>query len=166
MMIRLLFLLFPLLGIFSASKPAEDQPQALVLKMKIIGVKDGDTVEGLYYQMPVVIRLEHIDAPEKKQAFGTASKQKLSDLVFGKTVTVRSRGAKGNFDRNGRMVAELTLESGVNANKEMVKAGMAWHFKKYSSSQEYAALEEIARKNAVGLWRDKNVQSPWDFRKK
>ena len=56
----------------------------VVLKMKIIGVKDGDTVEGLYYQFPINIRLEHIDAPEKRQPFGTKSKEKLSDLCFGK----------------------------------------------------------------------------------
>jgi len=60
---------------------------ALTLKMKIIGVKDGDTVDVLYYQFPINIRLQHIDAPEKKQAFGTKSKEKLSELCFGKNPT-------------------------------------------------------------------------------
>jgi len=34
------------------------------------------------------IRLQGIDAPERHQAFGTKSKEHLSDLVAGKTVDV------------------------------------------------------------------------------
>ncbi len=160
----LLFIFFfssPQYGNFSIS-----QASTLTLKMKIIGVKDGDTLEGLYYQMPITIRLEHVDAPEKKQAFGSVSKQKLSELTFGKIVIVRSAGAKGNFDRNGRLIAEISLENGLNVNKEMVKSGLAWHYKKYSANIEYAELEAIARKNRTGLWADKDVTAPWNFRKR
>ena len=66
----------------TASLQTSKQTNQLVLKVKVIGVKDGDTIEVLYYQLPIVIRLEHIDAPEKKQAFGTVSKQKLSSAGF------------------------------------------------------------------------------------
>ena len=141
------------------------QQNQVVLKMKIIGVKDGDTVEGLYYQFPINIRLEHIDAPEKRQSFGTKSKQKLSDLCFGKNVTIISNGRNGNYDSRGRLISEIILEDGTNVNKEMVKSGLAWHYKKYSSNLEYARLEELAMKNKVGLWSDPNAVSPWSFRK-
>ena len=141
------------------------QQNQVVLKMKIIGVKDGDTVEGLYYQFPINIRLEHIDAPEKRQPFGTKSKQKLSDLCFGKNVTIISNGRNGNYDSRGRLISEIILEDGTNVNKEMVKSGLAWHYKKYSSNLEYARLEELAMKNKVGLWSDPNAVSPWSFRK-
>ncbi|WP_228414509.1 thermonuclease family protein [Chryseobacterium sp. SNU WT5] len=141
------------------------QLNQLVLKVKIIGVKDGDTVEGLYYQLPIVIRLEHIDAPEKKQPFGTVSKQKLSSLAFGKTVTIISKGKKGNYDRNGRLIAEIYLNEKTCLNKEMLKTGLAWHYKKYSTNTEYAQLENTARKNKTGLWNDKNPIAPWSFRK-
>lgn len=143
-------------------KPGTDQ---LVLKVKIIGIKDGDTVEALYYQLPIVIRLEHIDAPEKKQAFGTVSKQKLSDLAFGKTVTIISKGKKGNYDRNGRMIAEIYTNEKTCLNKEMLKAGLGWHYKKYSTNAEYGQLEDIARKKKIGLWSDKNPIAPWNFRR-
>ena len=133
--------------------------------MKIIGVKDGDTVEGLYYQFPINIRLEHIDAPEKRQPFGTKSKEKLSDLCFGKNVTIISNGRNGNYDSRGRLISEIILEDGTNVNKEMVKSGLAWYYKKYSSNLEYARLEELATKNKVGLWSDPNAVSPWSFRK-
>lgn len=138
----------------------------LVLKVKVIGIKDGDTVEVLYYQLPFTVRLEHIDAPEKKQAYGNVSKKKLSDLAFGKTVTLISNKKKGNYDRNGRMIAEIYLENGVCINKEMLKSGLAWHYKKYSTDKKYSDLEIIARKNKTGLWQDKNAVAPWNFRGK
>ena len=136
----------------------------LSLKVKVIGIKDGDTVEVLYYQLPFTIRLEHIDAPEKKQAFGTVSKKKLSDLCFGKMVTIVSKNKKGNYDRNGRMIAEIFLENGTNINKEMVKAGLAWHFKKYSKDRSYSDVEILAKKSKLGLWQDQNAIAPWEFR--
>lgn len=163
--ILLLFFSFNLIqssGFINSKLTAEDQ---LILKVKIIGVKDGDTVEVLYYQLPFTVRLEHIDAPEKKQAFGTVSKQKLASLCYGKTITLISKKKKGNYDRNGRMIAELFLENGISINKEMVKAGLAWHYKYYSKDKIYAALEIAARKNKIGLWQDKKVVAPWEFRK-
>ena len=160
-------LLFIFFGnnIVPASFQSSQQINQLILKVKVIGVKDGDTVEVLYYQLPMVIRLEHIDAPEKKQAFGTVSKQKLSDLCFGKNVTIVSTGKKGNYDGRGRMIAEILVNDKINANKEMLKSGLAWHYKKYSKSEEYAQLENAARKNRVGLWTDKNPIAPWSFRR-
>ena len=163
----ILLLLFLFFGnyIIPASFQTSQQTDQLTLKVKVIGVKDGDTVEVLYYQLPIVIRLEHIDAPEKKQPFGTVSKQKLSDLCFGKTVTILSRGKKGNYDSRGRMIAEILVDNKLNVNKEMLKSGLAWHYKKYSSSTEYAQLENAAKKSKTGLWRDKNPIAPWNFRR-
>lgn len=163
----LLFFLLFFFGnqVLPASPRTSPPTNHLVLKMKIIGIKDGDTVEGLYYQLPINIRLEHIDAPEKKQAFGTVSKQKLSDLCFGKIVTVISKGKKGSYDARGRLIAEIVVDGKMVANKEMLKAGLAWHYKKYSSNTEYAQLEITARKNKTGLWRDKTPVAPWDFRR-
>lgn len=151
--------------IIPASLQSAPQINQLILKVKVIGVKDGDTIEVLYYQLPIVIRLEHIDAPEKKQPFGTVSKQKLSDLCFGKIVTIVSNGKKGNYDSRGRMIAEIYVNEKTCLNKEMLKAGLAWHYKKYSKSEEYAQLEDVARKNKVGLWSDKTQVAPWNFRR-
>ena len=160
----LLFLFFGN-SIIPASFQTSQPTDQLTLKVKVIGVKDGDTVEVLYYQLPIVIRLEHIDAPEKKQPFGAVSKQKLSDLSFGKIVTLVSKGKKGNYDGRGRMIAEIYVNDKTNINKEMLKAGLAWHYKKYSKSEVYAQLENTARKNRVGLWADRSPVAPWNFRK-
>lgn len=162
--ITIFFFVF-LATVVQPSQIQSPKPDKLMLKMKIIGVKDGDTVEALYYQLPIVIRLAHIDAPEKKQPFGTVAKKKISDLTFGKTLTVVSAGKKGKYDRNGRMIAEVYLPNNSCVNMEMVKAGLAWHFKKYSSAAEYAQLELTARKTKMGLWSDPQPIAPWYFRK-
>ena len=38
----------------------------VTVKLKIIGIRDGDSADGLYGEFPVSIRLAHIDAPEKR----------------------------------------------------------------------------------------------------
>jgi len=50
-------------------------------------------------------------------------------------------------------------------NQEMVKRGMAWHFKKYSSDPLYAQLEIRARANKIGLWKLPHPVPPWEWRK-
>jgi endonuclease YncB( thermonuclease family) len=58
---------------------------------RVTGVADGDTVtvlDGSNIQHK--IRLAGIDAPEKKQAYGNRSKQRLSDLIFDKAVQVET----------------------------------------------------------------------------
>ena len=133
------------------------------LEGKIIRILDGDTVEVLYGQLPIKVRLEHIDAPEKrgKQPFGNKAKIAISDLCFGQVVTIHS---DGKFDRNGRLIGVIFTKEGLNVNKEMVRLGMAWHYKKYSDDMSYDVLEKAARKAKIGLWIDPNPIAPWDFR--
>jgi len=130
---------------------------------KIIRILDGDTVEILYEKLTIKVRLEHIDAPEKrgKQPYGNAAKKALSELCFGQTVTISSTG---EFDRYGRLIGEIYNDQGLNVNKEMVHLGMAWHFKKYSDDMSYNALEKEARRSKRGLWQEPNAIAPWDFR--
>ena len=66
---------------------------------KVIGVKDGDTVELLMNGKPHVVRLSNIDCPEKKQPFGNNAKQFVSDLCFGKMVRMSTDGKKDRKKR-------------------------------------------------------------------
>jgi endonuclease YncB( thermonuclease family) len=120
---------------------------------KIIGVKDGDTVDLLVHGVKHTVRLANIDAPEKKQPFGKKAKQLLANLCFGKNVTLIHNN---KYDRYKRLIAELITESGININKEMVSNGLAWHFKKYSSDTSYSRLEKITNENPI---------PPWEWRK-
>lgn len=129
---------------------------------KVIRILDGDTMEILYQNTPIKIRLAHIDCPEKRgsQPFGNQAKKALSDLCFGQNVTVYGE----NYDRNKRLIAVVVNTKKQVINQEMIKQGMAWHFKRYSKDAPYAQLELIARKKKVGLWRDPNATAPWEWR--
>ncbi len=129
---------------------------------KVVGVKDGDTIEVLYEGKAETIRLLDIDCPEKSQAFGMKTKQFTSDFCFGKIVTVESFGKR---DRYERILGTVKLDGKI-LNKELLKAGYAWHYKKYSDKQDYAELETTAKNNKVGLWVDENPIAPWDYRNK
>lgn len=129
---------------------------------RVVKVLDGDTMEILYQNTPIKVRLAHIDCPEKRgtQPFGNDAKKALSDLCFAQSVTVYGE----NYDRNKRLIAVVVNTKKQVVNQEMIKQGMAWHFKKYSKDATYAQLELNARKNKVGLWQAKNPIAPWAWR--
>ena len=65
----------------------------------VVGVLDGDTVDVLVDRRPVRIRLAEIDAPEKKQPFGTRSEQAPSDMVFHRNVTACQGDVTKKFEQ-------------------------------------------------------------------
>lgn len=134
---------------------------ALSYEAKVIGVTDGDTIKILKNNRPIKIRLHGIDCPERKQAFGAKAKQHTSSLTYGKVVEVKAT----DQDRYGRTVAWVFV-GGTNVNESLVHAGLAWHYKRYSSDQNLATAETAARKEKIGLWADPNAIPPWEFRQK
>jgi endonuclease YncB( thermonuclease family) len=139
----------------------------IVFEGRVVGVQDGDTITVMDSSSANHrIRLLGIDAPEKGQAFGTQSKQNLSDAVFNKVVTIEW----SKHDRYRRIVGKVLL-NGRDVCLDQVTAGMAWHYKYYQDDQTpedqqlYAAAEVAARASKVGLWIDPNPLPPWDFRR-
>jgi micrococcal nuclease len=128
---------------------------------RVTAVHDGDTLTLLVGTTQHKIRLNGIDAPELGQAFGTRARQFLSALVFGKTVTVRVV----DVDRYRREVGDVYV-GGVLANAELVRAGMAWHYKRYSKDATLAELELQARAEKRGLWADPKAMAPWNYRRR
>lgn len=138
-----------------------------VLVGRVVAIADGDTITLLdSSNTQHRIRLEGIDAPESHQAFGSRSKQNLSDLIYGKEVTVTSY----KTDQYGRLVGKI-LSGGRDINLEQVKAGMAWHYKEYEREQPpadrelYAKAEDEARAARRGLWADPDPMEPSRFRR-
>lgn len=143
-------------GLVSCRPPAGRQ----TFDGKVVGVADGDTLVVLDGTAQVRVRLHGIDCPERGQAFGSAARRLASSLAFGKTVTVRSRGK----DRYGRLLGEVVLPDGRSLNRELVAAGMAWHYARYSDDEELAKAERQARKARVGIWSEPDPVAPWSFR--
>lgn len=129
------------------------------LKAEVIGIQDGDTIELKYIftgnkagrrsGKPIRIRLLHVNCPERGGPFYKVAKQYTSQRCFRQIVQIRHQG---KFDRYGRLLGEVILPGGKFLNKELVKNGYAVHFKKYSSSTEYANLEISAKKQKLGIW--------------
>lgn len=153
---------FCLVLLFINCKESKAIAFPLVFEGKVTAIKDGDTYKVLYNGKEQTIRLAHIDCPEKKQPFGMRAKQFASDLCFGKIVTVKT---EGKTDRYKRIIGEIILLDGTNVNKELVRNGLAWHYKKYSNSTEYAELEILARHQQIGLWSETDPVSPWLWRR-
>jgi len=149
---------------------------------KVVKVVDGDTVtmvddKGFKHR----IRLAGIDAPEQgDQPYGKESTKGLRWLIHDKGITVEY----SKHDRYGRIVGKVlvgpkgntfclpidcvrTLDVGL----EQIKAGMAWHYKRYQNEQSkedrksYSSAERVAKKKQVGLWGDKNPIQPWKWRR-
>lgn len=105
------------------------------------------------------MRLADIDAPEKGQPFGARAKAALSTLVYSQEVRVIDRGS----DRYGRT---LGLVMGVTgeANEAMVRDGLAWVYRRYSSRADLLAAEAVAREERRGLWSLPSPTPPWQWR--
>ena len=128
---------------------------------KVVSIADGDTITVLdSSDTQRKVRLQGIDAPEKTQAFGTKSKENLSDKIFGKQVLVKWK----EKDKYGRILGEV-FSGTRHINLQMVQDGMAWHYKNYSNDETLSAAEESARSEKRGLWADKDPVPPWEFRK-
>lgn len=141
---------------------------AQVISGRVVAVADGDTLTVLdSSNRQHKIRLSGIDAPESAQAFGARSKQSLSDLSFGKDVTVET----SKVDRYGRRIGKV-LHQGIDINRVQIERGFAWFYVAYQSEQStsdrqlYAAAQQRARNGHFGLWIDSDPIAPWDYRKK
>ena len=149
--------LLPLLLLLSTQALAAEA----TLNLRVVGVHDGDTLTGLTdAKEQVKVRLDAIDAPELGQPFGQASKKALSEMVFGKTVTVIEK----KKDKYGRTIGHVIVD-GKDTNLLMLEQGMAWHYREYSKNARLQRAEDDARAAHKGLWADREPMPPWEWRK-
>lgn len=125
---------------------------------------DGDTIEIKGER----IRLNGIDAPETSQSCpsrwlgtwrcGDAAGRQLRKIIQMRTVTCEGH----ERDSYGRLIGTCFVE-GLDINAEMVRAGYAWAFTKYSDV--YVGEQREAEAAKVGIWvADKPVKPAWDYR--
>ena len=141
---------------------------------KVQRVVDGDTIYVVdNFGQKFKVRLTGIDAPEQNQPYGLASTYHLRGLLLNKIVLLKSKPKKGkpySVDRYKRVLAKIVL-NGIDINLSQVLSGYAWHFKRYQKQQTpkdrelYSQAELHAKKNNLGLWREKKPIAPWKWRK-
>lgn len=134
----------------------------------VVGISDGDTITVLdASKTQHKVRLAGIDAPEKGQPFGKASKEYLSGLIFQRTVALDCH----KRDRYGREICRV-FRGGTNIPLEQVRAGYAWHYVAYAKDQTlvertaYTKAESDARTVRRNLWQEENPEAPWEWRAK
>ncbi len=143
---------------------------AETIKCKVVGVTDGDSIKCLTAQKEQLkIRLYQIDAPERKQAFGTRSRQALFDLVFNQTVEIETH-RKDKYKRTLVTIYKEPIACShsctikIDVNLTMIQLGMAWYYPFAKTNSKYLEAQESAKANKIGLWSQKAI-APWEFRK-
>ena len=123
-------------------------------------VYDGDTFKLTQSDGTVLkIRLANIDAPELAQAYGKASRDFLKSMIDQKNVMVEIQSK----DKYQRSVGVIFLNN-ENINHSIVANGYAWHYLKYSRDFELSKIENDAKMNKKGLWKDEKPLPPWQYR--
>jgi micrococcal nuclease len=149
------------IGLFLILLGLELSAQQTIISGTVVKIIDGDTFDLLVEKSKLIrVRLADIDAPEKSQDFGLASKKTLNSLIVAKLVDVHFL----KYDRNGRMIGSVYVDK-LNINLKMVEMGMAWHYLKYSSNSNFAKAEQLARKQNIGIWSQPKAMPPWEYRK-
>ena len=122
------------------------------------------------------VRLTGIDAPERSQPYGNASRKNLESMVAGRQVLVRFT----KNDKYGRILGNVWVQprdclpcgKTLYVNHAQILAGMAWWYRYYAHEQseedrgrfESAEREAVARK--WGLWADPDPVPPWVWRRR
>ena len=85
--------------------------RAATIEGKVVNVADGDTITILdATKAQHKIRINGIDAPEKRQPFGTRSKQNMERLVARKEVTADCH----KIDRYKRQICKVWVQPASN----------------------------------------------------
>jgi endonuclease YncB( thermonuclease family) len=134
---------------------------ATTLAGRVVAVHDGDSLTVLVDRTEVRVRLAGIDAPERGQPYASASRRALARRVAGREVLVEASGRDGF----GRTLGVVSVD-GADVNRAQVRDGMAWVFRRFSQDAALLALEEDARRERRGLWRDARPETPWSFRER
>jgi micrococcal nuclease len=159
MLVRVL--LACLLGISGpAGARAGDTPR---LSGVVVGVADGDTIDVRLVSGMIRVRLHGVDAPERDQPYGMASRRELSRLVFGRDVELEPV----EQDRYDRLVARVWLGD-TDVNAELLELGAAWVYRRYAREASDCVREQAARDRGRGLWRLPAEQwiAPWEWRQR
>jgi endonuclease YncB( thermonuclease family) len=128
-----------------------------------VRIFDGDSFVAMRSNgTEVEIRLFGIDAPERNQPWSRKSRDGLRALLGDADFSARTIA----IDRYGRTVAVVTLPDGRQVNSEMIAAGHAWVYRRFTDDPAMIALEDQAKADNRGLWSlSSNEQvPPWQWR--
>jgi endonuclease YncB( thermonuclease family) len=147
----------------SPSLAAETAAVGPRLSGTVIGVIDGDTVDVRLPSGRIRVRLHGIDAPERDQPRGQASRRELSKLVHRREVAIEPV----EQDQYDRLVGRLWRDE-MDVNAELVRRGAAWVYRRYATEGAWCRYEKTARDAGRGLWSLPPAErvAPWEWRQR
>lgn len=149
-----------LLPLLAACATAADSG---LLHGRVLRIVDGDTIDVRLDSGRIRVRLQGIDAPEHDQPGGREATQFLRQHLNDRDVQLEPVSQ----DQYGRLVA-IVHSGGMNLNRELVRAGHAWAYRRYMrrGERELCRLEHEARQSGRGLWQGPSApaRAPWEHR--
>ncbi len=135
--------------------------------LTVLKVIDGDTMQVGVDGRKSFLHIVGIDAPEEGQAGWEEAKNKLSDLVLGKTVTIKystfcPRHTSGVF------LTRVIFE-GNDVGAYLLKNGLAWYDEAYEvffnekEHKENIKIAKQARAAKSGIWKNEDPSEPWNY---
>ena len=128
---------------------------------RVTGVVDGDSITVVHERREIQIELAGVDCPELDQPWGDMARRFTSYLVQDKRVEIWPV-----YEDIGGSFFVFVFTEDINLNKALLRAGLAWHYRKYLRNSLLTALEMEARAAKKGLWSEAGPIPPWEFRQK
>jgi endonuclease YncB( thermonuclease family) len=149
-----------------------------VIKGMVTKVIDGDTIKiqesvdsALDKSNPknFSIRFAYIDAPESKQNYGKVVQKNVKKILLDKQVVVYYE----KIGIYGRILGVIFLKKNIkekidikqSINYLIAKNGLAWVYGK-KQNKEFVYIVNLAKQKKKGLWGQKIIENPSDFRKR
>ena len=161
--------LFPFIFLLLVSLPFSTHafaaaPPPTARSATVLRVSDGDTILVRVGKEEIKVRLYGIDAPESKQPGGAEATAFLEALLLTEKVIIKTL----DVDRYRREVALVELR-GQSVQEATLERGLVWVYTKYCKAdfcKTWKEIEERARAEGVGLWKDGEAVEPWVWRKR
>jgi endonuclease YncB( thermonuclease family) len=134
-------------------------PQARMERFagQVVAVVSGDHIRVLHAGRQRTVRLNGVGCPHKGQPYAKQAKRFTWFMVANRDVIVTVIGR----DREGHLLADITLSDGRNLSREIIREGLGW-WHRTSGDQSLGDLEAISRAEKRGLWADAQATPPWD----
>jgi len=134
---------------------------ANTVKGKVVSVVDGNTLEIVSEDSETYkVVLAGIDSPELGQEFGEAAREFLEKVIMDKSIQVQFQGK----DRWGNYIGVVYINKGTDLRKALLTNGLAWVIEK-ETDEEFKKLEQKAREQGAGLWKEESPTPPWVYRR-
>lgn len=159
----------------SSSGSASSKTSSSAQKKNIEGYRLSQLADGDSFELvdnagrKLQVRLYGIDAPEKSQTFGDASRLHLLKLMEGRTFRVQTF-YQDPYKRHVALV--YRIENGkvdeISLNQRQVQRGMAWVYDQFCTSDfcsTWKVEEALARQQRLGLWKNDSPVPPWQWRR-